>query len=56
MAVSMAAYVVVWRIGNKRGQRKEAERIETLRQSGYLNEKSESEDEKPGKSHEIQTM
>ena len=56
MALSMAAYVVVWRLGNKRGQRKEAERIEMLRASGYLNEKSEVENEKPGDPDEIQSM
>ena len=37
MALSMGAYVVAWQAGNKRGQRKEQERIEQLRASGYLN-------------------
>ena len=46
MALTMASYVFAWRIGNKRGQRKEAERIEALRASGWLKEKQDPEDEK----------
>ena len=51
MAISMGAYVVAWQYGNKRGQRKEAERVEALRASGWLNEKqgeSESDEKNEG--------
>ena len=56
MALSMAAYVVAWQYGNKRGQRKEQERIEALRQSGYLKEKQEESEEKQETADEITTM
>ncbi|GAB7347203.1 hypothetical protein MBLNU459_g3310t1 [Dothideomycetes sp. NU459] len=39
MALSMALYGVAWNIGNKRSARKEAERIENLKASGWLKEK-----------------
>ena len=54
MAVSMGAYVVAWQMGNKRGQRKEQERIEQLRASGYLKDKQKDlEDEKHEDAREI---
>lgn len=50
MAVCMGAYVVAWTYGNKRGQRKEAERIEQLKASGWLKEKQDG-DENTNDSH-----
>ena len=38
MALSKGAYIIAWQYGNKRGQRKEAKRIEALRASGWLKE------------------
>ena len=48
MIVAMALYLLFWEHGNVRGQRKEAERIEALRASGWLRERQE-ETEKEGK-------
>lgn len=45
MALSMLAYTIAWRWANKRGQRREAERIESLRASGWLKEKQEEADD-----------
>ena len=57
MALSMGLYVVVWKAGNKRGARKEQERIEALRASGFLKEKQEGEDEREEYTvNEITTM
>ena len=42
MAVVMLVYVVAWQYGNRAGQRREAERIEALRASGWLTEKQET--------------
>lgn len=53
MALSMGAYVLAWQYGNKRGQRKEAERIEALKASGWLKEKQDPEDEKLEDRNEI---
>lgn len=39
MLVSTALYVVAWQRGNRRSARKEAERIEALKVSGWLKEK-----------------
>ena len=39
MAISMALYGLAWQMGNKRSSRKERERIEALRASGWLKEK-----------------
>ncbi len=44
MALSMSLYVGVWKAGNKRGARKERERIEALRASGFLPEKQNGEE------------
>ena len=41
MILSMVLYGVAWQIGNKRSARKEAERVEALRASGWLKEKEE---------------
>ena len=41
MILSMILYGVAWQIGNKRSARKEAERVEALRASGWLKEKEE---------------
>ena len=41
MAVSLGLYLVGWQHGNIRGQRKEAERIEALRASGFLRQREE---------------
>jgi len=46
MLISMALYTVAWQVGNKRSARKEAERIEALRASGWLNEKIGVEEER----------
>lgn len=46
MALCMTAYVIAWQFANKRGQRKEAERIENLKASGWLKEKQEPEEER----------
>jgi len=43
MLLCMIAYGFIWQIGNKRSQRKEAERIEALRASGLLREKGVGE-------------
>ena len=57
MALSMGLYVVVWKAGNKRGARKEQERVEALRASGFLKEKQEGEDEREEYTvNEITTM
>jgi hypothetical protein len=53
MAISMGVYVVAWQAGNKRGRRKEQERVEQLRASGYLREKQELVDEKHEDAKEI---
>lgn len=53
MALSMGVYVLAWQAGNKRGQRKERERIEQLRASGYLKDKQDLEDEKHEDAKEI---
>lgn len=39
MALSLGLYLVGWQHGNIRGQRKEAERIEALRASGFLRQR-----------------
>ena len=52
MAVCMGIYVVAWQQGNKRGQRKEQERIESLRASGFLKEKQEGEEPEPVTSYD----
>lgn len=44
MALGMGLYVVAWQYGNKRGVRKEQERVEALRASGFLKEKQDGED------------
>lgn len=41
MALSLGLYLVGWQHGNIRGQRKEAERIEALRASGFLRQREE---------------
>lgn len=41
MALSLGLYLVGWQHGNIRGQRKEAERIEPLRSSGFLRQREE---------------
>ena len=46
MALCMTAYSFAWQRGNKLGQRREAERVEALRASGWLHEKQEVEDER----------
>lgn len=46
MALSMLVYSFAWRYGNKVGQRREAERIEALKASGWLKEKQEPEEER----------
>lgn len=38
MAICMTAYGIAWQFGNKRSQRKEAERVEQLRNAGLLKE------------------
>ncbi|KAK8220024.1 hypothetical protein M8818_000440 [Zalaria obscura] len=53
MALAMTLYGIAWNIGNKRSARKEAERIEALKASGWLKEKQgmdveRIEDEKTG--------
>lgn len=37
----MGLYLIGWQHGNIRGQRKEAERIEALRASGFLQQRQE---------------
>ena len=44
MLLSMLAYGFAWQIGNKRSAKKEAERIQMLRQSGVLKEEIEAKD------------
>lgn len=57
MALTMSLYVVAWRLGNKRGQRKEQERIEALRASGWLKEKQDGQDDQQEYvANEITTM
>ena len=56
MAVSMGLYVVAWQYGNKRGQRREQERVQALRESGWLQEKQDGEDEQPFSQEGITTM
>ena len=58
MALSMALYVVAWRIGNKRGVRKEQERVEALHAGGYFkDEKQDGQDEQEQyTANEITTM
>ncbi|KAK5133302.1 hypothetical protein LTR08_007827 [Meristemomyces frigidus] len=46
MALCMIAYSFAWRHGNKVGQKREAERIEAVKASGWLNEKQESDEER----------
>ncbi|PNS19206.1 hypothetical protein CAC42_2383 [Sphaceloma murrayae] len=41
MVLSMILYGVAWQMGNKRSARKEAERIDALRASGWLKEKED---------------
>ena len=41
MLLVMIGYVFAWQAGQKRGRRKERERIEALRASGWLNEKQQ---------------
>ena len=53
MALSMAGYVVAWQYGNKVGQRREAERIEALKASGWLKEKQEPTEERQEDTKEI---
>lgn len=45
MAISMALYGIAWQINNKRNTRKEVERVEALRASGWLKEKMPAEEE-----------
>jgi len=45
MAISMALYGIAWQVGNKRSTRKEQERIEALKASGWLKEKAPFKDE-----------
>ncbi|KAF2259262.1 hypothetical protein CC78DRAFT_537198 [Lojkania enalia] len=42
MLVCMVIYGVVWTIGNKRSQRREAERVERLKASGLLRGEKEA--------------
>lgn len=49
MALSMGLYVIGWQHGNIRGQRKEAERIEALRASGFLRQRREEVEGKEGR-------
>jgi hypothetical protein len=57
MALSMGLYIVAWRIGNKRGVRKEQERVEALQAGGYFNEKQNGADEQEQyTANEITTM
>ncbi|KAL1628084.1 hypothetical protein SLS56_006014 [Neofusicoccum ribis] len=44
MVVCMAAYGVVWQVGNRRSLRKEQERIAALRASGHLKSEKSSSD------------
>ncbi|GAB7345670.1 hypothetical protein MBLNU457_3954t1 [Dothideomycetes sp. NU457] len=53
MLVSMGLYAIAWQLGNKRSARKEAERIEALKASGWLKEKMEVEEERKEHLHEI---
>ncbi|KAF2736030.1 hypothetical protein EJ04DRAFT_562799 [Polyplosphaeria fusca] len=41
MLLCMVAYGVAWNIGNKKSQKKEADRIEKLRASGLLRREKE---------------
>lgn len=41
MLISMIIYAFAWKHGNKVGARREAERIEALRASGWLKEKQD---------------
>lgn len=43
MALTLAIYVVGWQYGNRVGVRRERERIENLRASGWLKEKQDVE-------------
>ena len=57
MALSMGLYVVAWQYGNKRGARKDQERIEALQASGFLKEKQDGEDDREEYTqNEITTM
>jgi hypothetical protein len=56
MAVSMGLYVIAWQYGNKRGQRKEQERVQALRESGWLKEKQDGEDDQQYSQEGITTM
>jgi hypothetical protein len=57
MALSMALYIVAWRIGNNRGVRKERERVEALQAGGYLrDEKDGADDQGQYTANEITTM
>lgn len=53
MLLSMLAYVIGWQFANKAGQRKEAERIEALKASGWLKEKQEPVEERKETTAEI---
>ena len=53
MIVSMGIYIVGWQYANKKGQKKEAERIEALRATGWLKEKQDEVDEKREDGSEI---
>jgi hypothetical protein len=46
MALCMLVYVVAWQYGNRVGARREAERIEALKASGWLKEKMDVEEER----------
>lgn len=55
MIVSMGLYGIAWSMGNKRSARKEAERIENLKASGWLKEKLPVEAEKEEEHREVLT-
>jgi hypothetical protein len=56
MALSMGLYIIAWRYGNKRGMRKEQERVEALRASGWLREKDGEGGQEQYTANEITTM
>lgn len=45
MGLSLGLYLVGWQHGNIRGQRKEGERIQALRASGFLRQRQEEMEE-----------
>lgn len=53
MALSMACYVIAWQYGNRVGQKREAERIDALKASGWLKEKQEPAEERQEDKNEI---